>query len=90
HHAAEIVRNVTDVLAIGAICVAQAMDLRDQATYAPASRALHAALRTAVPFWSEDRYAAGDVQAAAELVRSGALTSEVEAVAGKLRTGDAS
>lgn len=82
HKAAEIVRNVADVVGVGVMTVAQAMDVAGDGPYTPAARALREALRTKVPFWAEDRYAAEDMRAASELARGGTLLAAVEAAAG--------
>jgi histidine ammonia-lyase len=84
HKAAEIARNVTGVLGVAALAAAQAMDLRGDDRYAPASRAFRERVRAEIPFWDEDRYAAADMTAAAELVRSGELARAVESVTGPL------
>lgn len=85
HKAAEILRNTVDVVAVGAIAAAQAVDLRAGERQAlPAVRALRDAVREEIPFWGEDRYASPDLKRAARLVRSGRLLAAVEAVAGPL------
>jgi len=84
HKAAEIARNVTDVLGVAALAAVQAMDVREEDLFAPASRAFRERLRAVIPFWDEDRYAAADMRAAAALVREGALADAVEAVTGPL------
>jgi histidine ammonia-lyase len=81
HKAAEIVRNVTDVLGIAVLVATQAMDLRG-GTFAPASRAMRDRLREEIPFWSEDRYASADILKASRLVLSGQLLAVVEEQAG--------
>jgi histidine ammonia-lyase len=68
----EIVEHVEAVLAIEAICAAQAMDLRDP-TPAPGTGAARDAVRRHVPFLDEDRDVSRDIDAAVELVRSGEL-----------------
>jgi histidine ammonia-lyase len=68
----EIVGHVAAVLAIEAICAAQAIDLRDPAP-AAGTGAARDAVRRHVPFLGEDRDVSRDVEAAVELVRSGEL-----------------
>ncbi len=84
HKAAEIARNVADVLGVAAISAAQAADLLGDVPVAPVTHALTAAVRTEIPFWAEDRYAAGDLRRASDLVRSGRLLAAVEAEVGEL------
>jgi histidine ammonia-lyase len=66
------------------MCAAQALDLRRPLTPAPATAAALAALREVIPFLGEDRELKPDVDAAIDLVRSGALVDAVEAVTGTL------
>ena len=61
--------------AFEALCAAQGIEFRAPlATSAPLQAAL-ARLRAAVPSLEEDRYLAPDLEAAATLVRDGALTA---------------
>jgi histidine ammonia-lyase len=83
-HAREIMTNAEIVVAIEALAAAQALDLRAPLEPAAATRAARDAIRERVPFLSEDRELAPDIAAVTELVRSGALASAVEAVAGAL------
>jgi histidine ammonia-lyase len=80
----EIVEHVTAVLAIEALCAAQALDLRE-AEPAPATGAARAAVREAVPFLERDRDVSVDVDRAIELVRDGALAAAAQGSAGALR-----
>jgi histidine ammonia-lyase len=80
----EIVEHVTTVLAIEAICSAQALDLREPEP-APATGAARAAVREAVPFLDHDRDVSADIERAVELVREGALVMAAERAAGALR-----
>jgi histidine ammonia-lyase len=79
-----IVEHVTAVLAIEAICAAQAMDLRDPRP-ALGTGAARDAVRDAVPFLDEDRDVSRDVAEAVSLVRDRALASAAERGAGALR-----
>jgi histidine ammonia-lyase len=67
-----IVGHVEAVLAIEAICAAQAMDLRDP-TPASGTGAAREAVRRRVPFLDQDRDVSRDIEAAVDLVRSGEL-----------------
>ena len=69
--------NLFGVIGIEAVTAAQGVDLRAPLkTSSELSRA-HAAIRGAVPPLEADRYMAGDLAAAEELVRSGALNASV-------------
>jgi histidine ammonia-lyase len=68
-----MVRNLERILGIEALCAAQGIEFRAPlATSAPLAAAL-ARLRAAVPALGEDRFLAPDLEAAAALVRDGAL-----------------
>ncbi|GJM43398.1 MAG: histidine ammonia-lyase [Gemmatimonadota bacterium] len=84
HMAAEILRNVADVVGVTAMAAAQAMELQDGSPMAPSTRALLKAVRQVIPFWDQDRYAAADLRAASGLVRSGELLESVEREIGAL------
>ncbi len=83
-HARECVATAEVVVALEAMCAAQALELRRPLTPAPATAAALAALREVIPFLGEDRELKPDVDAAIELVRSGGLVDAVEAVTGTL------
>jgi histidine ammonia-lyase len=72
-------RSVADlarVLAVEAVCAAQALELRAPLRCGPATGAMHASLRGAgVPFLEEDRVLAGDLAAASAWVASAAWRS---------------
>ena len=68
-----MVANLERILGIEALCAAQGIEFRAPlATSAPLQAAL-ARLRAAVPALGEDRFLAPDLEAAAALVRDGAL-----------------
>jgi histidine ammonia-lyase len=73
-HAREIVENAQTVLAIELLCACQATDLcgRPQGTR---TARVHALLRERVPVLEEDRPLDGDIAAALELVRGGAVAA---------------
>ncbi|HUH07266.1 MAG TPA: histidine ammonia-lyase [Egibacteraceae bacterium] len=79
-----VVELVTTVVAIEALCAAQALDLRRPAEPAPATAAARAAMREAVPFLDADREIAADIAAATDLVRRGGLAGAVEQLIGPL------
>ena len=67
--------NLSNILGVEAICAAQGIDFRAPLkTSEPLQRAM-ARLRESVPALKEDRYLAPDLNAAAELIRDGALVS---------------
>jgi len=61
-HAYEIVQNTRKVLAIEAICGAQAADIRGAEKLAPQSKLLHEKIRSAVPLITSDRVFATDIE----------------------------
>ena len=52
----QVIENAEQVLAIEALCAAQASDLLDTDKMSPRLSALHSSLRTTVPYLSEDVY----------------------------------
>jgi histidine ammonia-lyase len=83
-HAREIVTNAETVVALEALGAAQALDLRAPLEPGPATRAVLAALRAAVPFSEEDREFGPDIEAAVRLVRTGDLVTAAETETGPL------
>ncbi|MEN8144651.1 MAG: histidine ammonia-lyase [Gemmatimonadota bacterium] len=83
-HALEILDNVRSVLAIELLCAAQAIDLREggPGRLSPVTAAVHASIREAIPFLKHDRPLTPDIEAAAELIRSGDLLAAAEEAAG--------
>jgi histidine ammonia-lyase len=78
------VGNAQVVLAVEALCAAQALDLRGAPEPSRAAKAVRAALRERVPRLAEDRPLAPDIEAAAEMVRTGALARAAEQQVGEL------
>jgi histidine ammonia-lyase len=83
-HAREIMTNAETVLALEALAAAQGVELRAPLSPSPATAAALAAVREAVPFLSADRPLKPDVDAAVELVQSGAIMDAVESAVGRL------
>lgn len=83
-HAREIVTNAETVLALEALAAAQALDLRAPLGPGPATRAVHDALRSSVPFFEADREFGPDIADAVALVRTGALVAAAESITGSL------
>lgn len=69
-HAAMIIHNAYKVLAIEAICAAQAADLRGPEKLAPKTKKLHAAIRTVVPTVDKDRIFAKDIKSLTERMKN--------------------
>ncbi|WP_375383080.1 histidine ammonia-lyase [uncultured Sphingomonas sp.] len=80
--AGDALADTARILAIQAMCVAQAIDLRlrkDDRPFSVAASALHAAVRDLSPFLDEDRSLSGEIEAVANALLSGAA---------ERRTGD--
>src|SRR5581483_2179451 len=80
----QALQNVERIVAIEAVCAARALDFRRPLEPAPSTRAVHDLLRTRVPGPGSDRPLAPELDAAADLVHSGAMVpggSERAAVA---------
>lgn len=81
-----VLRNVSFILGVEAMCAAQALDLRAPLQPAAGTRAAASTLRQMIPFLAEDRVLGDDIEmVASELIRSGALVKSVEAAIGALR-----
>ena len=72
------------VIGIEAMVAAQALDLRSLDP-APGTGAALRAIRGRIPFLDQDRDLSGDIQAATDLVRSGALAAAAASRVGQLR-----
>jgi histidine ammonia-lyase len=83
-HARDVVANAEVVVAIEALVAAQALDLRAPLQPAPGTRAGREAIRSRVGFLQADRELGTDLDAAVDLVRSGALLGAAEARVGSL------
>ncbi len=68
-----MVANLERILGIEALCAAQGIEFRAPLATSAALAAALARLRQAVPALGEDRFIAPDLEAAAQLVREGAL-----------------
>jgi histidine ammonia-lyase len=83
-HAREIVGNAEMVLALEVLGAAQALDLRAPLAPGDATRAVHDALRSRVPFFDHDREFGPDIAAGVAMVRDGSLVAAAEGVIGPL------
>jgi len=82
--AAEIAENVETVLALEWLCAAQAREFHKDLRAGKGVEAVCALLRTRVEPLGRDRYLHADIEAAREMLRSGALVAAVERVVGAL------
>jgi histidine ammonia-lyase len=80
----EVLGRVRAVLAIEAVCAAQALDTRAPLRAGAGSAAAHAALRRRIPSLTADRVIRDDIAAALALVEDGSLLAAVDAAAGPL------
>jgi histidine ammonia-lyase len=81
-HARDIVDNAEVVLALEALAAAQALDLRAPLRPGDATRAMHDAVRSRVPFTEADHEFGRDIAAGVDLVRSGALVDAASTAVG--------
>jgi histidine ammonia-lyase len=77
--------NLTGILAVELVAAARGLELREPLEPAAATAAALDAVREKVPGFGADRWLAPELEAAKELVRSGAILGAVEAAAGALR-----
>ena len=75
---AAMAENAVNVIAIELIAAAQGCDFRSPLASSPPLERARARLRERVPRLEHDRYLAPDIAAAADLVRSGALTAATD------------
>lgn len=79
-----VIDNVRNVVAMELLSGAQAVDLVRPLRSSPAVEALHAAIRTRVPFAATDRVFAEDVTAIREMIHGRQLLTAVEGAVGPL------
>ena len=80
----QVLENLGRILAVEALCAAQALELRAPLQPGPATSAVLRRIRHDVPFTERDRFVAPDLETAQELVRSGELARAADEVAGPL------
>ncbi|WP_310192400.1 histidine ammonia-lyase [Bacillus sp. 3255] len=83
-HAAQVIENVSKVLAIELICAAEAAEFRGAEGLAPATRALYDKVRAVVPAVTQDRSTSQDIENVASALLEGKWLQAVEAVTGSL------
>jgi histidine ammonia-lyase len=80
----QVLEHVRTILAIEALCAAQAVDLRQPLEPGPGTGAALRALREHVAFLEEDRDVSEDIAAASDLVQHGSLVAAAGAAVGHL------
>jgi histidine ammonia-lyase len=79
-----VLENLARILAVEALCAAQALELRAPLEPGPATGAALRRIRREVPFKEEDKFLAPDLKIAEDLVRSGELVRAAGEAAGTL------
>ncbi|HYE95524.1 MAG TPA: histidine ammonia-lyase [Rubricoccaceae bacterium] len=82
--ALQVAENAARVLAVEALCAAQALDFRRPLRAGRGVEAAHAAVRARIPHRTDDHLFTDDLAAALDLVTSGALVEAAEADVGTL------
>jgi histidine ammonia-lyase len=79
-----VLGNLERILAVEALCAAQALELRTPLEPGPATGAVTKRIRREIPFMEQDRFLAPDLKAAEELVRTGELVQAAGEAVGPL------
>jgi histidine ammonia-lyase len=80
----QVLTNLSRILAVEAVCAAQAIDLREPLLPAAGTAAAIEQLRVTIPGPGPDRFLGPDLTSAEALVWNGELLGAVEAVVGSL------
>jgi len=80
----QVLKNLERILAVEALCAAQALELRVPLRPGPATSTILKRIRRDVPFTEKDRFLAPDLRKAEELVRTGELVRSAGDVLGPL------
>lgn len=83
--AREILDNATEVLAIEAMCAAQAVEFQSSKDLSPAGLAVYNTIRRLVPPLERDRILYTDMRICSELIRSGDILKAAESAIGELK-----
>jgi histidine ammonia-lyase len=83
--AREVLGNAETVAAIQLLCAAEGLDYRRPLESSPALEAVHRLIRSRVAHLDDDRPMYHDIEAAAAMIRSGAVVDAAEAECGELR-----
>jgi histidine ammonia-lyase len=78
-----VLENLTSILAVEALCAAQALELRAPLEPGSATKAALGRVRSRIPFMESDHFLAEDMRVAEELVRTGRLVESVSGVIGE-------
>lgn len=82
--AGQVVRNAENIVAMELLSASQALDLLKPLDAAGAVKPVHELIRTRVPFASEDRVFAQDIEAIKGLIRNDEILNGVRSVVGEL------
>jgi histidine ammonia-lyase len=80
----QVLVNLNRIVAIEALCAAQALELRSPLSPGPATKAVLERIRREIPSLHNDRFLAPDLKSAVELVAAGKLVKSAEQAAGPL------
>jgi histidine ammonia-lyase len=80
----QVLENLNRILAIEALCAAQALELRSPLSPAPATKIVLQRIRREIPSLDNDRFLAPDLKIAEELVAAGTLVKSAEQSTGPL------
>jgi len=84
HKLRKVLDNLKLILAVEALCAAQALELRSPLSPGPATKTVLECIRLEIPPLEEDRFLAPDLKRAGELVGSGKLVESAQKVTGDL------
>lgn len=79
-----ILNNVHNVLAIEILCACQALEYRERAKLAPATKAVYELVRGVVPPLGQDRFLEPEIRAVRELIGSGQVLKAAASAVGEL------
>jgi histidine ammonia-lyase len=82
--AARAVANTRRILAVEVLAACEALEFLKPLETSPPLRAVHALVRRSIPAYERDRPPAPDIEAAAELLRAGAVLDAAASVCGRL------
>jgi histidine ammonia-lyase len=80
----QVLKNLRTILAIEALCAAQALELRSPLSPGPATKTVLQRIRQEIPSLENDSFVAPDLKKAEELVAAGSLVNSAERAAGPL------
>jgi histidine ammonia-lyase len=80
----QVLENLRTILAVEALCAAQALELRSPLSPGPATKTVVHRIRQEIPSLDNDRFIAPDLRTAGDLVAAGTLVKSAEGAAGPL------